>query len=135
MSVALCVGNLVWEVGSSRFLNAFFSTISHRLEPDGAGSRFPLVARLYAGDLPSQAAQQARHELDESRRELSRLGPDQVVWDREDLESRPPWGSNISPDITHLSNYFVTSDGRDLFDVLAEALVESEESGLHLRIE
>ncbi len=44
-------------------------------------------------------------------------------------------GSSISSDITDLSNYFVTSDGRDLFEVILEALRESSDSGQDLRIE
>ena len=44
-------------------------------------------------------------------------------------------GTNISPDITDLSDYFVTSDGRDLFEVLLKALGESRDSGQPLRIE
>ncbi len=31
----------------------------------------------------------------------------------DDLFKQPPWGKNISNDITNLSNYFVTSDGED----------------------
>ncbi len=48
--------------------------------------------------------------------------PTESSGDNEDLQAKPPWGTNISPEITDLSNYFVTSDGRDLFEVLSEAL-------------
>jgi hypothetical protein len=32
---------------------------------------------------------------------------------------------DISPTVTHLGNYFISSTGRDLFDVLEEALSAS----------
>lgn len=38
-----------------------------------------------------------------------------VIWDIDDMTKMPPWGKNISKDITDLSNYFVTSDGKDFF--------------------
>jgi 2,3-bisphosphoglycerate-dependent phosphoglycerate mutase len=46
-----------------------------------------------------------------------------VVWDFEQRNVRPPWGDNISPTITSLADYFVTSDGRDLLAVIEEALL------------
>jgi hypothetical protein len=57
------------------------------------------------------------------------------VWDVEDRSKRPPWGDDISPDITDLGNYFVTEDGRDLIDVVAEAIGYAGRSGARLRIE
>ena len=41
----------------------------------------------------------------------------------------PPWESNISADITDLSNYFVTSTGRDLISSLKEILEELRDRG------
>jgi hypothetical protein len=43
--------------------------------------------------------------------------------------SAPPWGDDIGEEITSLAHYFVTSDGRDLFEVLFAALAEATESG------
>lgn len=42
-------------------------------------------------------------------------------------------GNNISSDITDLSNYFVTNDGRDLISVLNEAMEDAKE--IHSDIE
>ncbi|MDR4281828.1 hypothetical protein FO523_22550, partial [Bacillus subtilis KCTC 1028 = ATCC 6051a] len=44
---------------------------------------------------------------------------------------RPPWGDNISDEITDLSNYFVTSDGEDFINLLKNAL----EKGLKTKSE
>src|SRR5215469_10373727 len=130
MGVDILVGDQGWEIGAASFLHSFFSTVSAHLEPGGWGTRFPaLMHRLYKGHLPVAEAGQARRELDHIRRELERFPPSAVVWDIEDRSKTPPWGDNISPQVTSLANYFVTSNGRDLFAVVAEALDESERSG------
>jgi hypothetical protein len=126
VAVGIRVGSRVWTVGTGDFLHAFFSTVSYRLEPAGWGSRFPaLLNELYQGELPAGRAEEARRELDAVQLELEKHPPGDVVWDVEDLSRRPPWGDDISPDITDLGNYFVTQDGRDLFEVLREALAEA----------
>ncbi|MDE6662813.1 MAG: immunity 70 family protein [Lachnospiraceae bacterium] len=51
----------------------------------------------------------------------------------DDLSKQPPWGSNISKDITDLSNYFVTSDGNDFLSVFFHALEKAK--GLRADIE
>jgi 2,3-bisphosphoglycerate-dependent phosphoglycerate mutase len=125
MTIYLDLGNVSDEVGSPDFFHAFFSTISGNLEPAGWGTRFPALLReLYRGELTKAHAGTARTELAQIRTEMQSLPPDRVIWDFEDRSKRPPWGSNISPDITDLSNYFVTSAGRDLIEVIAECLDE-----------
>lgn len=130
MTVGLKLGSITDEIGGQDFFHAFFSTISHRLEKDGWGSRFPcLLNKLYQGKLEKVDAKKALEELDVITSELSKLSPDKVVWDIENLDATPPWGSNISGDITDLSNYFVTSTGRDLIGVLKECLAEQLDRG------
>ena len=136
MSVGFHVGYSYFEVGSSSFLHCFFSTVSHHLEPDGWGSRYPLLMNnLYQGQLRWQDAESVIRDALAIRESLMAYPPDQVVWDIEDLTARPPLGDNISPDITDLSNYFVTSDGNDLFEVLVSALAESVQEQADLLIE
>ena len=67
-------------------------------------------------------------ELKEIKQELAKFSPSDVIWDIEDLSARPPWGDNISPDITALSNYFVTSDGEDFLLILQHALERALET-------
>lgn len=130
MTVALNVDERSWEIGSSRFLHAFFSTVAVRLEDGRWGSRFPrLMRELYAGSLSPEAAGEALRELDEVQRGLFALPPDDVVWDAENREARPPWGDRIAPTVTNLGNYWWTSDGRELFGVLREALVSARDGG------
>lgn len=135
MGVGLCVRENVWPIGTGDFFHAFFSTVCARLEPGGWGTRFPTVMReLYSGELAPDDAARALAELDQIRAELRRLPPSDIVWDVADRTKRPPWGEDISDEITDLSNYFVTEDGRDLFDVLGAALGYASRAGAPLRV-
>jgi len=129
MAVGIRVGGVTDELGAASFLHSFFSTISHRLEPSGWGTRFPtLMNQLYQGHLSGADAGAAVAELKLARDELRDFAPDQVVWDIEDLSARPPWGDDIADTITNMSNYFVTSTGRDLIETLLEALEEAHKT-------
>jgi hypothetical protein len=126
----------VWSVGTADFLHAFFSTVSANLEPDGWGTRFPTVmGPLYEGRVDGEQAARALAELDQIKAELAEHPPSDVVWDVEDRSKQPPWGDNISPEITSLADYFVTDDGRDLFEVFDEALSYAARSGAELRVQ
>ncbi|MBI1313959.1 hypothetical protein GC176_21910 [bacterium] len=136
MAVGIRVGGIIDELGAPSFLHSFFSTISHRLEPSGWGTRFPiLMNHVYQGQLTGADAGAAVVELRQARDELRNFTPSQVVWDIENLSARPPWGDNIADTITDLSNYFITSTGRDLIDTLLEALEEAEKTGQNAVIE
>lgn len=124
MAVGIKVGSIIDEIGTSDFLHAFYSTVSGKLEARW-GERFPTLMHLYHGKLPHELASAALAELATVRSALAAFPPDQVIWDIENSAKSPPWGSSISADITDLSNYFVTSTGRDLIDVMEEALEAS----------
>ena len=85
--------------------------------------------QLYQGELPAGEASRALRQLEQARRELQGFPPEQVVWDIENLEAKPPWGAEMSEKTTDLSNYFVTVDDVDVFEVLREALEYAERSG------
>ena len=68
-------------------------------------------------------------ELDEVSSELAALPAAKVIWDIEDRGKTPPWGDNIADTITDLSNYFVTSTGRDLISALREVVEELRDNG------
>lgn len=129
MSVCFKVKYYYYEIGTSDFLFSFFSTVAYRAENGHWGSKFPhIMKELYDGTMKYQNIQYAIKELEEIKKELSKFKPDMVIWDINDLSKRPPWGNNISSDITDLSNYFVTSDGRDFIAVLFKALNRAEET-------
>ncbi|MGJ7542290.1 Imm70 family immunity protein [Variovorax sp. LT1R16] len=128
MAVGVTVGSITDELGAPSFVHSFFSTISAHCEPTGWGLRFPhLMNELYQGRLAHGNALLALAELQQAKATLSNLPPADVVWDIENRQSKPPWGDNIAPHITSLGNYFVSSTGRDVFQILEEALEASAE--------
>ncbi|MCA9044860.1 MAG: hypothetical protein KDA69_11105, partial [Planctomycetaceae bacterium] len=81
------------------------------------------------------SADKARNDVLEIREQLKAFPPCEVVWDIEDPAAKPPWGDDISTEITDLSNYFVTSTGRDVFEVLIECLEASRLEASDMTIE
>ena len=82
---------------------------------------------LYQGKLTNANVPNAKVELNTIESELKNLSPDKVIWDMEDLGKQPPWGKKISNQITDLSNYFVTSDGRDFLTIFRKAIDDAIE--------
>jgi hypothetical protein len=129
MSIGLQVGDTYREIGAASFFMSFFSTVSANLEPRGWGSRFPAVmTKLYEGRLSATDAIFVLAELKVIHKELADFPPSKVVWDFHDRSLQPPWGDDIDPQITSLANYFVTSDGKDLFSVLFDSLTDATHS-------
>ncbi|MEP1539944.1 MAG: immunity 70 family protein [Marinobacter sp.] len=123
MAVGVTVGSITGEIGAGSFVHSFFSTVSVHCETNGWGSRYPrLMNELYQGHLPSSHAIAAIEELRDAKSVLDKIPPSEVVWDAENRDAQPPWGTNISSDITSLGNYFVSSTGRDVFALLEEVL-------------
>ena len=135
MAVGFQVDFLWYQVGDGDFLHSFFSTICYRLENGRWGSKFPhLMNDLYQDGLEWTAVPFARKELKTVQKKLRKLPPSDVIWDMEDLSKQPPWKNDISREITDLSNYFVTSDGRDLITVLLMAFDDAEEIRHRIKI-
>lgn len=123
MAVGFKVKYYWFQIGSGDFLHSFFSTICLRLENGEWGSKYPtLMKSLYQGTLKHEFINDAINELVEIKKGLEKLPPQETVWDIENLELMPPWGNNISSEITNLSNYFVTSEGENLITLLSNAL-------------
>lgn len=124
-----------YEIGSADFLHSFFSTVAYNLEGGHWGEKYPcLMNELYQGELAADKAAQALAELKSIQQGLKNYPVQNVIWDIDDLSKRPPWGDNISSDITDLSNYYFTSDGKDFITVFMNALQKSEELGQPLKI-
>ncbi|TFB19559.1 hypothetical protein E3U55_10380 [Filobacillus milosensis] len=135
MAVYFQVDFNIYRIGHGDFLHSFFSTISYHLESDGWGAKYPLLLNeLYFRGINSKDISNAIQEVEEVKEGLKTLPPSEVVWDIEDLDKVPPWGNDISQEITNLSNYFVTSDGRDLFDLLLLALNDAIELESNIEI-
>ncbi|MBO1628174.1 immunity 70 family protein [Bacillus arachidis] len=135
MATGLKVDFYWYQLGTSDFVHSFFSTISFHLEKDGWGTKYPfLMKELYSGTLKAENVSKAIEEAKDVHEKLKMFLPSEVIWDIEDLSKQPPWGDKISSDITDLSNYFVTSDGKDMFEVLFYALNEALEENTDLEI-
>ena len=96
--------------------------------------RWEIVSAEDYTDAYKQKIDEAVEELKIIREELKAFAPDKVVWDIEDLSKQPPWGNDISKDITDLSNYFVSSEGKDLFTVFFDALQKAKDLDSELQI-
>ena len=113
----------LYVVGNGDFLGAFFDTVALRLENGRRGKRFPVFNMLYQGQvIDSTNLDALKKELSIVATELKKFSPQAVVWDMDDLSIKPPWGDNISSEITDLANYFVTSQGYQLIVVFDKAI-------------
>ncbi|CAN2250210.1 immunity 70 family protein [Bacillus sp. LJBS17] len=136
MAVGFKVKYYWYQVGHGDFLHSFFSTVSYHLEEHGWGSKYPyLLNELYQGKLESKNIDSALEELEDIKEKLKEYTPSQVIWDIEDVSKRPPWGDNISEEITDLSNYFVTSDGEDFITILKSALKKGKKTNSEVLID
>ena len=121
--VSFRVGCMMYEIGTASFLHSFFSTVAYRLENNRWGSKFPVIMNeLYQGKLSFENVPAAKEELTQIKKALTKLSPNKVIWDIEDLSKQTPWGDNISEEISSLGNYFITCDGRDFIEVFFMAL-------------
>ena len=135
MAVGFRIDFLWYQIGQEDFLHAFFSTICYRLEQGNWGSKYPhLMNKLYQGELAWEDVKSARKELDDVSKCLKKLKPSDVIWDIDDIEKQPPWENKISHDITDMSNYFVTSDGRDLIAIIFKVFDDAEEERIKIEI-
>lgn len=136
MAVGFKVKYYWYQVGHGDFLHSFFSTISYHLEQNGWGTEYPfLLNELYNGKLENKNIDNAINELEAIKKKLQDFSPSQVIWDIDDLSKSPPWGDKISKDITNLSNYFITSEGEDLIDMLMKALEKGQKTNSDVYIE
>lgn len=128
MAVGLKVKFFWYQIGTGDFLHSFFSTIAYNFEDGKWGTRYPvLMKELYGGILRADHLKVAKDELEKITKELKKTPVSKAIWDIDDLSKTMPWGDNISPDITDLSNYFVTSDGEDLITIIHHAIDKAME--------
>lgn len=136
MEVAFKVGPMYYEIGAGSFMYSFFSTVAQNLEKGNWGSRFPyLMDKLFNKALvKNKDIPKLENEVSVIKKEFGKFSPNQVVWDFNDLTKRPPWGNDIADTITNLSNYFVTSDGEDFFDVFYRAINDAKEINMDIEL-
>src|SRR5258708_17315202 len=105
MVLGFAVGDVAFEVGSSDFLKGFFSTISHYLEPQGWGTKYPeLMLHLYQGQLDAHYATKVLRDLDEIQHALRPIRPVKIIWDIQNPQVTSPWRESAVPPDKDLSN-------------------------------
>lgn len=124
MIFGIQVGVFLYELGHGNLVHAFFSTIEIRLEKGKWGKRFPLTMNnLYDGTVENTDMEAALTELKTIEQELAQLSPQHVIWNIENLSQRPPFSlDNLPERITNLSNFFITKNGYNFFEVFYEAM-------------
>ncbi|MDQ0233427.1 immunity 70 family protein [Metabacillus malikii] len=129
MAVGILVDCFFYELGHGHFVQSFFSTISYHFEKEGGGSKYPLLMNaLYGEELKGEDVSIVMESLTEIKQELSKMSPEQVIWDFNDLSQRPPWGNKLSSKVTNLENYFSTTDGKTFIDKIRIAIEVAEEN-------
>jgi hypothetical protein len=127
MSVDFRVGESFWLIGAASFASSFFDTVHCLLEKGEWGETYPYLLKGLCdeGRLAWEDAPRLKTEVDDIHAKLKAFPPSAVVWDKDDRSKKPPWGDEIFDEKTNMSNYFVTADGQDLFEVLYEAIGEA----------
>lgn len=104
-------------------VQALFATISYRLEPQGRGSRFPIVMnRLYAGGLQEPEMLAAIAELDVIASELRAIPVDRAIANLENLAPFRARAPLVNDRAASLFDYFIALDQRPLVTALRAAI-------------
>ena len=112
-----------------------FLTVCANFEHGKKGNKYPYITKeLYGGELTADHVDTTLKELRITEKKLKKYPSSKVMWEKEDLTAQPPWGDNISPVITDLSNYYVTNDGEDFIDVFRDVLEGATLPELPVRI-
>ncbi|EMA6342829.1 Imm70 family immunity protein [Bacillus cytotoxicus] len=122
-NVGFGIDFMFYEVGHPDILHSFFSTMSYHTEPDGWGTKYPLLMKsLYFDELRWEDVREARENLKEIIKQLEEKKTEEIIWDIEDITKRPPWeGRELPPQVIDLVTYFAREDGQTFSDLLFKA--------------
>ena len=123
MPVEINIENDRGTVGGGEILHALFSTISYNLEPDGWGTRFPILFKhVYLGRLYPNDAGAALAELRTIRIELMNIPISKAVWVYESHIDGIPQVYKYNRYAKSLAEFFLTGAGRDFLCEIADSL-------------
>jgi hypothetical protein len=128
------VGGHCRELAPEHVVEAMFTTIGCRLEPQGRGTRFPAVMDdLYEGYMKPGRASEALSELAEIEGALRKIPVGDVVWSlatfRRDDANEP-----VNHQATNALDYFVDAGGQPLISCLRDGLEECLNTAQVLRL-
>jgi 2,3-bisphosphoglycerate-dependent phosphoglycerate mutase len=134
-SKILTIGGTSHELGPDRVIQAMFTTVSCRLEPQGRGTRFSAVMDdLYSGYLTPGRARDALRELQEIEDALRKIPVSDVVWSLGDLRRGDDANEPVNHRAANAFEYFVDTDGRPLISRLRDGVQECLNSAQVLRL-
>jgi 2,3-bisphosphoglycerate-dependent phosphoglycerate mutase len=135
MTIGFKQGSVITEIGPGGILHSLFSTIAYHLEGGDWGAKYPVVMKkLYSGSLSSQDVKEAYIEMNKIKTGLGKLMPEQIIWDIEDVTKAPPWGRVSPSHVKSMSDYYVTTTGRNLVNEIFDNLESLKEFGGSLDI-
>lgn len=136
MSIFLTAKMIGYQIGTPAFFTSFFDTIDVHLTKGLFGKKYPIVlGEFQDGVLRNENLDKAEVELKNIKKRFKKLKPSKIIWDKYDLTKKPPWGSEISDEITSMANYYVTCNGEDLFEIIFKAIAEAKTLKSDLKIE
>jgi hypothetical protein len=134
MVKTVSVGGDSSELAPQHVMDALFTTISCRLEPQGRGTRFPAIMDdLYSGYLRPGSAAKALQELREIEAALRKVPVDRVVWSLQMMQcddSQEPVNHHAGDSF----EYFIDQHGHPLISRLREAVQECMNTSRVLRL-
>jgi 2,3-bisphosphoglycerate-dependent phosphoglycerate mutase len=131
----LTVGERSREFGPDQVIDAMFTTISCRLEPQGRGTRFPAVMDdLQSGYLAPARAHDALRELKEIQGALLKIPVSDVVWSLADMRRGDDAKEAVNHRASSVFEYFVDTNGRPLISLLQDGVQECANCSLVLRL-
>jgi Immunity protein 70 len=135
MLKVLTVGEDSRELASERVIQAMFTTIGCRLEPQGRGTRFATaMGDLYSGYLTPTRAPAALRDLQEIEAALRQIPVSDVVWSLSDLRRGDDANEPVNHRATNAFDYFVDIDGRPLISRLRDGVEDCLNRSQVLRV-
>lgn len=133
MSVGLETAGIWTEIGDINLLYTFFLTISHHLESDNWGSKYPyLLKKLFFDKLNSEEASYALDEIIDIRQKFKEFRADKIICDKNIKNKVNQYC--LKPNAINLSESFYTVNGKNIFDVLNEILEFCKKRGVSVKI-
>jgi len=133
MSIGLETTGIWKEIGDINLLYTFFLTISHHLESDNWGSKYPyLLKKLFFDRLNSEEASFALDELIDIRQKFKEIRADKIICDKN--IKRPLNQNCLKPNAINLSETFYTVNRQNIFDVFTDILDLCKRRGISVKI-
>ena len=135
--IFLTVGGDARPLAALAIVEAFFATVSYRLEPDGWSSRFPVVLNgLYASRFePQKDGDAALLELEIIERELKALSPEGAIASLRNLARLDDAHLTVNRGAANLYEYFVAADGETpILQELRQAVSTARQTGQPIKM-